>query len=313
MAVAFDAVGPSSTGTGTAGTTGITWSHTCSGSNRLLVVGVAFSATDTGVTTAVTYNSVSMTSLGKVHTNNQTGGFVELFYLVAPATGANTVSYTASATGDLGGGSVSFTGVDQTTPVANTATNFGTGTSVTLSVTNASGNMVVDAMASGSDIFSSNQTIRWNQFLNNNGAAGNSAQSTSASTGSVSMGYTIADDWWGTIGTSVQAAAVTPAVTTDSVTNVGGTTATGNGTVVSDGGSTITERGFCWSTSANPTTSDSKVTASGTTGSYSATLTSLSNNTTYHARAYATNANGTTYGNDVAFLVYNVTLSWFRA
>jgi hypothetical protein len=254
-----------------------------------------------------------MTSLGKVHTNNQTGGFVELFYLVAPATGANTVSYTASATGDLGGGSVSFTGVDQTTPVANTATNFGTGTSVTLSVTNASGNMVVDAMASGSDIFSSNQTIRWNQFLNNNGAAGNSAQSTSASTGSVSMGYTIADDWWGTIGTSVQAAAVTPAVTTDSVTNVGGTTATGNGTVVSDGGSTITERGFCWSTSANPTTSDSKVTASGTTGSYSATLTSLSNNTTYHVRAYATNANGTTYGNDVAFLVYNVTLSWFRA
>lgn len=313
MAVAFDAVGPGSTGTGTAGTTGITWSHTCSGSNRLLVVGVAFSAADAGVTTGVTYNSVSMTSLGKVHTNNQTDGFVELFYLIAPATGTNTVSYTASASGDLGGGSVSFTGADQTTPVANTATNFGIGTSVTLSVTNTSGNMVADAMASGSDIFSSSQTLRWNQQLNNNGAAGNSAQSTSASTGSVSMGYTIASDWWGIIGTSIQAAATTPVVTTNSVTNIGGTTATGNGTVVSDSGSTITERGFCWSTSVNPTTSDSKATAAGTTGSYSATLTSLSNGTTYHTRAYATNANGTTYGSDATFQVYNVSVSWMRA
>ncbi len=275
MAVAFDAVGPSSTGTGTAGTTNITWSHTCSGSDRLLVVGVAFSQTDTGVTTTVTYNGVSMTSLGKAHTNNQTSGFVELFYLVAPATGTNTVSYTASTSGDLGGGSVSFTGVDQTTPVANTATNFGTGTSVSLSVTNTSGNMVVDAMASGSDIFSSSQTIRWNLFLNNNGAAGNSAQSTSTSTGSVSMGYTIASDWWGIIGTSVQAVSAVPTVTTDSVANIDGSTATGNGTVVSDGGS--------------------------------------SNGTTYHARAYAINANGTSYGSDVQFQVYNVYISWFRA
>lgn len=103
------------------------------------------------------------------------------------------------------------------------------------------------------------------------------------------------------------------ALTTDSVTNIGGTTATGNGTITSDGGSTITERGFCWSTSPNPTTSDSKVTASGTIGSYSATLTSLSNNTTYHVRAYAINANGTVYGNDLTFLVYNISLSWIRA
>jgi hypothetical protein len=155
--------------------------------------------------------------------------------------------------------------------------------------------------------------MRWLKSFNSNSAAGNAAQSTSSSTGSVNMTYDIGSDFWGIIGASVQAAPSTPTVTTDSITNVSGTTATGNGTVVSDGGSTITERGICWSTSANPTTSDSKATAAGTTGSYSASLTGLSNGVTYHARAYATNANGTTYGSDLTFTVYNVALSWIQA
>jgi len=101
-----------------------------------------------------------------------------------------------------------------------------------------------------------------------------------------------------------------PTVTTQPVTDVTDSTATGNGTVVSDGSDTITERGVCWSTSPNPTTSDSKATASGTTGSFSANITGLTNGTTYHVRAYATNSFGTSYGDDVSFLVYAVVLSW---
>lgn len=92
-----------------------------------------------------------------------------------------------------------------------------------------------------------------------------------------------------------------PVVTTSAASNIAATTADGNGNVTSDGGSTITERGFCWSTAANPNTGDSKVTAAGTTGSYTATMTSLSGSTTYHYRAYAINAYGTSYGDDTTF------------
>jgi hypothetical protein len=73
------------------------------------------------------------------------------------------------------------------------------------------------------------------------------------------------------------------------------------GDVTDDGGSAITVRGVCWSTSANPTTADSKTTDGDGTGSYTSTLTGLTPGATYHIRAYATNAIGTSYGNDVYF------------
>jgi len=94
-------------------------------------------------------------------------------------------------------------------------------------------------------------------------------------------------------------------VTTTSVTNITATGATGSGTVEDDGNSTITERGVCWSTSANPTTANSKATAAGTTGSFTANITGLSDGTVYHVRAYAINSAGTTYGNDVTFQNYH--------
>lgn len=92
-----------------------------------------------------------------------------------------------------------------------------------------------------------------------------------------------------------------PVVTTDAVSAVASTTATGGGNVTSDGGSTVTARGVCWSTSANPTISNSKTTNGTGTGTFTSSITSLSAGTTYHVRAYATNAMGTGYGSDVNF------------
>lgn len=97
--------------------------------------------------------------------------------------------------------------------------------------------------------------------------------------------------------------AVSPNVilTTQDVTDINIITATGNGTVTSDGGYTITERGICWNTSTLPTIANYKVIVAGTTGVYSGQLTSLSENTFYYVRTYATNAIGTSYGNEVTF------------
>ena len=92
-----------------------------------------------------------------------------------------------------------------------------------------------------------------------------------------------------------------PTVITSSVTDVASTTATCGGFVMNDGNAAVTARGVCWSTSNNPTINDSH-TADGTgTGFFTSSITGLTPNTTYYARAYATNSLGTAYGNEVSF------------
>jgi len=90
---------------------------------------------------------------------------------------------------------------------------------------------------------------------------------------------------------------------TNSPTEVATTTALGNGSIDNNGGSAITQHGMCWSTSANPTTTDSKTEEGATTviGSFSSSMTGLTANTLYHVRAYAVNSTGTGYGADVTF------------
>jgi len=92
-----------------------------------------------------------------------------------------------------------------------------------------------------------------------------------------------------------------PTVTTQAVTDITDTTATGNGNVTDDGGDTITERGTCISTSPNPTINETKDTKSGTTGAFTTSIDTLTPGLTYHVRAFATNAIGTGYGSDVNF------------
>lgn len=82
----------------------------------------------------------------------------------------------------------------------------------------------------------------------------------------------------------------------------GSSTAKGGGTVVSKGASDVTERGVCWSKTADPTIADSRVSEGNAVGAFSnALMHNLDNNTIYHVRAYATNNEGTGYGEDVSF------------
>ena len=100
-----------------------------------------------------------------------------------------------------------------------------------------------------------------------------------------------------------------PTVTTSQVTNITQTTATGGGNVTATGGANVTARGVCWSTSHNPTISNSHVTNGTGTGSFTCNMTGLTANTTYYVRAYATNSAGTAYGTEVSFTtLQNVTV-----
>lgn len=84
--------------------------------------------------------------------------------------------------------------------------------------------------------------------------------------------------------------------------NVTLTTADCWGITTDLGNPVVTERGLCWSALPNPTTADSKAIDGGVTGAFTPfTITGLIPNTTYYLRAYATNINGTDYGNEVSF------------
>ncbi len=90
--------------------------------------------------------------------------------------------------------------------------------------------------------------------------------------------------------------ATIPSVTTSAVTNITDNSATCGGHITSDGGAAITARGVCWSTNQNPTIGDNHTTDGSGTGVFTSSITGLVPNTTYYVRAYATNSEGTSYG-----------------
>jgi len=94
---------------------------------------------------------------------------------------------------------------------------------------------------------------------------------------------------------------VPPTVTTTTPSSVTQTTASSGGNVASDGGASVTSRGVCWSTTASPTTANSKTLDGTGTGVFTSSIAGLTASTTYHVRAYAVNSAGTAYGSDVQF------------
>ncbi len=95
--------------------------------------------------------------------------------------------------------------------------------------------------------------------------------------------------------------AVLPSVSTTAVSAITSSGATSGGNVTSDGGASVSAKGVCWSTSQNPTVTDSKTTDGTGTGSYTSTISGLSSGVTYYVRAYATNGAGTAYGSQLSF------------
>ena len=99
-----------------------------------------------------------------------------------------------------------------------------------------------------------------------------------------------------------------PTVTTQAVSDITTTTATGNGNITDLGTPNPTAYGVCYNTTGTPTISDDIIDngAASSTGAFMASLSGLTPNTIYYVRAYATNAAGTVYGDQVSFTTLNV-------
>lgn len=106
---------------------------------------------------------------------------------------------------------------------------------------------------------------------------------------------------------TTKAATLSLPTITSSIPIVSSSVVTCGGTITSDGGVTVTSRGVCYSTTANPTISNSISTNGNGIGTFTCSLTSLPASTTYYVRAYATNSMGTAYGNQVSFTTLGAT------
>lgn len=95
--------------------------------------------------------------------------------------------------------------------------------------------------------------------------------------------------------------ATIPTITTTELSEITSTSASSGGNILTDGGADVTARGVCWSTSELPTVADSSTTDGAGTGEFVSTITGLNPGTTYHVRAYATNSEGTAYGEEFTF------------
>lgn len=161
MAIAFDAT---SSGSSTGSTT-LTVAHTCTGANRLLLCYIASTAADN--VTGVTYNGVAMTEAVKA-ANSFAGGEVYIYYLIAPATGANNIVVTKTGTtGTLAMLSASYTGALQSGQPDSTSSGY-TGTRPnSWSQTVVAGNswVFVGEMCNGTPTAGTNTYLRLNTSI----------------------------------------------------------------------------------------------------------------------------------------------------
>lgn len=256
MAVAFDAVGPSSSGAG--GTTGsltspLTWTHTNNG--NAIVVGCTSYTGSANTITGVTYGGVALTFLGFVQGGSGGAGGIALYGKVGGLpTGANTVSVAFTGGGNVNAGSISFTGAGSL-GTAVTAASSGSAASVTCSVANTTtGGMIAAAASYGGtqlNTFSGTNsvTVRWQHPGTTNTGADNGVGGTVASTGggaSQTVGFSdTGSDYWGLAAVEVQPATSTPissadtAKATEGSSIAGGTTPHGSDSAAASPGGSI--------------------------------------------------------------------------
>jgi uncharacterized repeat protein (TIGR01451 family) len=193
----------------------LTFSHTTTGTNLLMVVGVSMNISGRNTTTVsgVTYNGVALTSAGTAIsiTNRRT----ELWYLIAPATGTHNVVVTLSVPGfgnpiiGTVAGAATFTGADQTTPIRTYVTNSGTSANAFVNVASSSNDMVLDTLAlfSGTTA-ASTSPVQTQQWAISTGASGSDVYgfgSTRPGSASVPMSEDLsASATWAVAAVSVQ-------------------------------------------------------------------------------------------------------------
>ena len=279
---------------------------TNSGASNVTSRGVCFSKTNTSPTISDT-KTINGTGIGEYSSSLTNLTPNTLYYIRAYATNSVGTAY-----GDV----KSFTTTSASIPVVSTATaTFITQTTAISggNVTNESGAAVISRGVCWSNTTSS-PTILNSKTVDGTGLGtftssltGLSANTTyyvrAYATNSVGIAY------GPVISVRTLSATIPAGVTTNTISSITQTTATGGGNSTNDGGATITSKGVCWSnTTSSPTIANSKTVDGSGIGSFTSSLSGLTANTTYYVRAYATNSAGTSYGSVISFTTLSATI-----
>ncbi len=262
------------------------------------------SVTARGICWATTANPTIANS--KTTNGEGTGVYTSSMTSLVPGTLYHVRAYATNSVGTAYGNDLSFTA---TAVVVPTLTTTGV-TSVTLTTAVSGGNVTADG---GGSVTA--KGVCWATAVNPTIA--NAKTTDGTGTGAFMSNITIlipgttyyvrayatnsAGTAYGNEISFTTTAVVLPTVTTTGATSITQTTAASGGSVTADGGGSVTARGVCWSTTLNPTITDSKTTNGSGTGTFTSALASLVPGTVYHIRAYATNSAGTAYGDNVTF------------
>ncbi|NND90634.1 MAG: DUF2341 domain-containing protein, partial [Granulosicoccus sp.] len=200
----------------TSGST-LTISHTTSGTDRLMIVGVSLSPKNGESVSSVTYNGSNLTLVGVIE---ETAGKarVELWQMVAPATGTHDVTVTFNAVVPEGAtaGVMTFNGVDQTTPLGSFVSAEDKTGIASVNVSTEVGDLVFSTVAASSDSLvnlseASGQSEYWDLFQSMVEGAGSTKVATSTSE---TMSWTFPTNEWAIGGVAIKAS-TTPVASID--------------------------------------------------------------------------------------------------
>lgn len=282
----------------------ITLNTATSGGNVTSDGGVAVTARGT------CWNTEHNPTISNSHTTDGdgTGEFISSLTGLTPNTTYYVKAYAVNTVGVAYGDEISFTTIaEPTAPTVNTiqVTNI-TPTSARIegNVTSSGGADVTErGVCWGTN---QNPTISGNHSSSGSGTGSFVVDITGLTENTTYYARAYAKNSVGTaygdaISFTTSSAPTVPTVTTNNITNITQNSATGGGKVVATGGANVSQRGICWSTSQNPTTSNSHASSGIGIGNFTCNMTNLSSNTTYYVRAYAVNEVGTAYGEQKSF------------
>lgn len=205
------------------------WEHTVgSGSNRLLIVAVSLYKTGTTPTvSSITWGAQGLTFKQTRQRGSPPNIREEIWYLKNPDSGTKNITVTRSLS-RCATGAASWAGVHQTATVGISATAEGYGSAISIDVSSAADDLVVDFAAWRGDrvaTVGANQTQRWNRKGGSGVQYVCNAGSSEPGAGTVTMSWSLSgDENWCTIGFALKPATGEVKEITGVVVAVGSTT-----------------------------------------------------------------------------------------
>jgi hypothetical protein len=162
-----------STGAGALSAQSMSWTHPVGApGNRLLVVGVS-AASRTAAVTSVTYGGVALTRLGAQLSSRWSDAQLdaELWYLLAPPAGQNTVVVSLATSTPVVVGAMTFSGVNQTAPFGQLSGAAADSDQACVTLANETAPLVASVLAVSHNVTisaGSGQTLTWSANSNPN-------------------------------------------------------------------------------------------------------------------------------------------------